>query len=69
MGEQPLFEMVAFAGHVRPALSTARNDAVAGDEQGNLARKRRGEKSAPKKSVFTHTEKFMCVFFKGMFAS
>ncbi|TNN44440.1 hypothetical protein EYF80_045364 [Liparis tanakae] len=29
------FEMVALAAHVRPTLSTARNDSVAGDEQGN----------------------------------
>lgn len=45
MGEQPLFEMVALAAHVRPALSTAGNDSVAGDEEGNLApaEERRGE--------------------------
>lgn len=36
MGEQPLFEMVALAAHVRPALSAARDDSVAGDEQRNL---------------------------------
>lgn len=37
MGEQPLFEMVALAAHVRPTLSIARNDSVAGDDEWNLA--------------------------------
>lgn len=37
MGEQPLFEMVALAAHVRAALSVAGDDTVAGDEERNLA--------------------------------
>lgn len=41
MGEQPLFEMVALAAHVRPTLSTARNDSVTRNEERNLAQTER----------------------------
>lgn len=37
MGQQPLFEVVAPAAHVRAALATAQNDTVAGDDERNLA--------------------------------
>lgn len=33
VGEQPLFEVVALAAHVRAALSAAGDDTVAGDEE------------------------------------
>lgn len=65
MGEQPLFEMVAPAAHVRPALSTARDDSVAGDEQGNLAPAEERRKISPKEKCF-HTQarlKNLCVCF------
>lgn len=67
MGEQPLFEMVALAAHVRPTLSTARNDSVAGDEERNLAQTDR-ERERKFNSEEINMCKFLQILCKNIFA-
>lgn len=64
VGEQPLFEMVAPAAHVRPALSTARNDSVAGDDERNLAQTNRDEINSEEANLqlLQILSRYICLF-------
>lgn len=63
MGEQPLFEMVALAAHVRAALSVAGDDTVAGDEERDLATAGGRKERITPKDINKHAGKFFFFFF------
>lgn len=62
MGEQPLFEMVALAAHVRAALSVAGDDAVAGDEERDLATAGGRKERITPQDINKHAGKFVVLF-------